>query len=73
MINKRLEYIKWSMYENRTSKDYKEFVAAMKSGMGIKKIEKILADSQTYYDMNQIGTDQYMAGCATIDEYKTKY
>lgn len=73
VITKRLEYVKLFMYENKTTKEYKEFVSAMKSGMGMKKIEKILADSKTYYDMQQTGTDQYITGCTTIDEYTTKY
>jgi hypothetical protein len=33
VTTKRLEYVKLSMYENKTSKEYKEFVSAMKSGM----------------------------------------
>ncbi|MEI6119439.1 MAG: hypothetical protein WCP92_10075 [bacterium] len=73
VIDKRMEYVKLFMYENKTTKEYALFTAAMKSGMGIKKIEKILADSKTYYDMNQTGTDQYITGCIDIDDYKTKY
>ncbi|MFZ2719046.1 MAG: hypothetical protein WAZ12_04610, partial [Candidatus Absconditicoccaceae bacterium] len=73
IINKRLEYIKLFMYQNENTKEYKGFVSAMKSGMGIKGIEKILADSKTYYEMNQVGDKQYINGCKDIEDYKSKY
>jgi hypothetical protein len=40
-------------------------------------VEKILADSKVYYDMQQTsdedGNEQYVTGCTTVDTYKTAY
>ncbi len=73
VIDSRMAYITNFMYKNKTSKEYISFVSAMKNNMGIKMIEKILADSKVYHDMQQTWADQYITGCTTIDTYKTTY
>jgi len=73
VIDIRMAYIKKFMYENKNNKEYKTFVAAMKDNMGIKMIEKILADSKTQYEMQQTGPDQYITGSTTIDAYTKNY
>lgn len=74
VIEKRLEYVKKFMYEkDNKSQWYLSLVSSIKSSLGIKKIEKILADSKVYYEMGQTWDDQYVTGCTTIEDYKTKY
>ena len=73
VIDTRMKYIKKFMYENKTSKEHQLFISAMKNNLWIKAIEKILADSKVYHDMQQTWTDQYITGCTTVEAYKTAY
>lgn len=71
VIDIRFSYIQ--RYTDPKTKEYQEFTTAMTSSMGIKKVEKIIADSKTYYDMQQTGPDQYIAWCTDIHDYKKKF
>ncbi len=73
VIGKRLEYVRLHMYENKGTKEYQSFISALKSGMGIKRIEQVLADSKMYMEMKNAWSDQYVPGCGSINEYKQKY
>lgn len=71
VIDKRFAYIQ--PYTKKDTKQYQEFSGAMTNSMGIKKIEKILADSKTYYDMQQTSPEQYVTWCTDIHEYQKKF